>query len=133
MPATVRPRILERHVQEGVTALLELDGWRAIRTDPVSDRARGKGFGEVGMPDYLYLRYGCEMPSIFLKLTPPSVRAKTETMWIEFKAPTKKPKPHQVDWHEAEKIRGALVRVVDNFDEFKSWYLSSGLNRRIAA
>ena len=36
---------------------LQLDGWRPIRTDPVSDRARGKGFGELGMPDYLFLRY----------------------------------------------------------------------------
>ena len=129
------PRILEKHVQEGVTALLELDGWRAIRTDPVSDRVRGKGFGELGMPDHLYLRY---RPFISGPHVTHGFRVEygdclSETLWIEFKAPSKVPKSHQLQWHKSEQKRGALVLVIDNFDAFKAWYLASGLNRRIAA
>lgn len=161
-PTKQRPRILEKHVQEGVTALLELDGWRAIRTDPVSDRAtvakiklaitgcpalnhiraflfsiidrcvRGKGFGEVGMPDYLYLRY-----RYTVRANNPAFggwqRSDVECLWIEFKAPSKTPKPHQLGWHASENARGALVLVVDSFDRFRQWYLTSGLNQRIAA
>src|SRR4029453_17774142 len=38
--------------------LLAEDGWRILKTDPVSDRGRGKGFGEPGMADTLCLRSG---------------------------------------------------------------------------
>jgi len=80
-------KISEADIQRTCSELLEWDGWRALRTDPVSDRAtvdairraimgvpelnhvrelilkvikrcvRGKGFGELGMPDHLYIRY----------------------------------------------------------------------------
>jgi len=39
----------EAHFQRTCTELLERDGWRSLRTDPVSNRAHGKGFGEKGM------------------------------------------------------------------------------------
>lgn len=121
-----RPKILEKHVQDGVTALLELDGWRALRTDPVSDRYRGKGFGELGMPDHLYLRYLCSSKQAIV-----SDQALCELLWIEFKAPSKKARDHQLQWHAAERARGALVIIVDDFDKFRQWYADSGLNRRL--
>jgi hypothetical protein len=122
--------LTEAHVQETVTSLLEWDGWRPIRTDPVSDRSRGKGFGELGMPDYLYVRYlrgdRIEFPqhgTAVLK------EPAAEVLWIEFKAPGKAAKPHQLAWHEAERARGALVLVVDDIDSFFQWYAQSGLQR----
>ena len=119
----VRSLVKEKHVQQAVTQFLELDGWRALRTDPVSDRGRGKGFGEEGMPDYLYVRY-------------PMGRMATcwaHVLWIEFKAPGKQAAPHQVRWHARERILGANVQVVDNFDGFRRWYMTSGLNRKMSA
>lgn len=132
----------EAHIQQTVTEFLQFDGWRAIRTDPVSDRERGKGFGEKGMPDHLYVRYNLlgaylNLPcaigsrlSISSRRGTPSQWA--EVLWIEFKRPGEKPRPHQLDWHEAERKRGALVLVVDDIDQFISWYKGSGLERRNA-
>ncbi len=37
--AAVRSLTSEAHVQQTVVEFMELDGWRAMRTDPVSDRA----------------------------------------------------------------------------------------------
>lgn len=122
--------LTEAHVQQTVTQFLELDGWRAIRTDPVSDRSRGKGFGEVGMPDMLYLRYqfiGPDSDVNYAGFDPEDVQA----LWIEFKAPGKAAKPHQLAWHEAERKRGALVLVCESIDSFTDWYKSSGLCRKI--
>lgn len=151
------PRILESHMQQTVVEFLQLDGWRAFRTDPVSDGAtvakirqailgcpalnhvrelifslikrcvRGKGFGEVGMPDYLFIRY--LDPADFEEN---EKKRWAEVLWIEFKRPGQKPKPDQNLWHATETARGALVMVVDDIDTFKDWYIASGLNRRIA-
>lgn len=124
------PRLLqESHIQQTVTEFLQLDGWHAIRTDPVSDRKRGKGFGELGMPDYLFIRYWPTFRGA------PDIRLSTDetiaqVLWIEFKAPGKKPKAHQLAWHEAERKRGALVLVADDIDKFIGWYYNSGLKRR---
>ena len=113
--------LTEAHIQQTVTEFLQFDGWRAIRTDPVSDRERGKGFGEKGMPDHLYVRYNLL-----------GAYQRAEVLWIEFKRPGEKPRPHQLDWHEAERKRGAMVLVVDDIDQFISWYKASGLERRNA-
>lgn len=108
-------------IEAECTRLLEQDGWRALRTDPVSDRGRGKGFGELGMADHLYLRYGshCEVPSI---------------LWIEFKSASGKPKKHQIEWHTKERARGALTWIagVDfpaSVTGFVEHYRVSGINR----
>lgn len=152
--------LTERHVQETVTAFLQRDGWRAIRTEAQSDRGfikrvlakasqhtlfhalvaplsnlllacmRAAGVGEVGMPDYLYVRYanpcrgeGCSGENCG--------GVEAEVLWCEFKAPGKKPSPHQLAWHEAERARGALVLVVSDIDNFMTrLYPQSGLQRR---
>lgn len=130
---------LEREIQRTVTEWLTLDGWRALRTDPVSDRSRGKGFGELGMADMLYIRYG---DPYYTK--EPSALA--GVMWIEFKRErggngkralftrAEKAKLHQRAWIAAERARGALVLLVGEdcpatIEGCMAWYIGSGLLR----
>lgn len=136
------PRILERDIQNACTGYLELDGWRALRTDPVSDRRRGKGFGELGMADHLYVRYCYSAENCTAGTGSPSsweVKARTlhsEVMWIEWKRPKNRASQHQKDWHAAERSRGALTLIAgEDFPAsvagFIRWYEQSGLNRRM--
>jgi hypothetical protein len=130
-PKDGRSLLTEAHVQQTVTELLELDGWRAFRTEHAierNDKGRFKRrVGEVGMPDYLYVRYGptgntpkdCVERAMY-----------TQALWIEFKRPGEKPRPDQNLWHHKERDRGALVLMVDDIDEFRKWYAASGLKRR---
>ena len=101
--------------------LLAQDGWRTLKTDPVSDRRRGKGFGELGMADTLALRYGKQGTAC-------------EVLWLEWKAPGGRLRKHQVEWHTKERARGALTAIagVDfpaSVKGFRSWYSASGLAR----
>lgn len=121
-----KPKVTEKHVQEAVVEFLRIDGWRPIRTDPVSDRSRGKGFGEIGMPDYLFLRYKREYARCGIDST-----RECEHLWIEFKAPGKTRAKHQIVWHEKETARGAAVITVDCYDEFRELYVKRGLARRV--
>lgn len=119
-------------IEAECTKLLEEDGWRALRTDPVSDRSKGKGFGEPGMADHLYIRYS------FPSHPEPIWRAVAEVLWIEFKSAKGKPKRHQLDWHQKERARGALTLIagVDfpaSVAGFTDWYAKSGLQRAINA
>jgi hypothetical protein len=120
--------------------MLELDDWRALRTDPCSDRARGKGFGEKGMADHLYIRYYDEDSQMGCRVhTVPCCCA--ELMWIEWKRVNKsgratKAAAHQNDWHTLERKRGALTLIAGedfpaSIEGFKAFYLASGLNRRM--
>lgn len=141
--AVKRPRISEAHVQEAVVQMLVLDNWRPIRTDPVSDRGRGKGFGEPGMPDMLFLRYdpintdpamgywGSTFGSGLDRHGHPdaSWAEDCNILWVEFKAAGEKPKPHQTTWHDRERARGALVMTFDSVDSAREWYRGSGLMR----
>lgn len=118
-------------IEKECTRLLEQDGWRALRTDPVSDRGRGKGFGELGMADHLYMRYSARHCSDFAN---ESHRAQSETLWIEFKSSKGNPQSHQIDWHTKERARGALTWIagVDfpaSVAGFVEHYRKSGLNR----
>jgi hypothetical protein len=127
------PRVMERHVQEAVTQFLQLDDWRHLRTDPVSDRGRGKGFGEIGMCDALFIRYA--ESGMMIDITKGCSRKApvAEVLWCEFKAPGKKPRPEQIAWHEAERARGGFVLVVDDFDTFRRNYIDNGFARKIRA
>src|SRR5260370_1439131 len=136
-----KPEPSEADLEAHGTSLLEWDGWRSLKTDPVSDTAtanairaafraqcaswhpsimqrifriiaqcvRGKGFGEPGMADRLYIRY--EYPPDQDRRTPTETanRALTETLWIEWKKLGGKAAPHQRAWIERERKRGALV------------------------
>ena len=121
----------ESAIEAECTKLLEQDGWRALRTDPVSDRGRGKGFGELGMADHLYIRYWQRSE----KHPAREWRINAEVLWIEFKRPGEKPKKHQVEWHTKERARGAFTLIAgEDFpatvEGFKCWYVGSGLMRR---
>lgn len=129
-----RNTLSEAHIQATCTAFLELDGWRALRTDPTSDRARGKGFGEVGMSDHLYVRYN--LPERFLSQATPETRAYAEVLWVEYKSASGKLKPAQLQWAAAERARGGLVwlATVDfppTIEGFQQHYRDSGLARNV--
>ena len=128
----------ESLIEAECTKILEEDGWRALRTDPVSDRGRGNGFGEVGMGDHLYIRYRgfralrCRFDRL---VASPWTQAQTEVAWIEFKRPGEKAKKHQRQWHERERARGALTLIAGedfyaSVAGFRVWYAASGLQRR---
>lgn len=85
--------VTEKQLQNTCSEYLELDGWRRIKMDPVSDASRGKGFGELGMSDDIYIRYANDNP--YLR-TPAGLRGDqpdfkprqwAEVMWIEWKRP----------------------------------------------
>jgi hypothetical protein len=123
-----RLRQLERDIARAATDFLALDGWRALKTDPVSRHEWAKGFGEKGMADSLYLRYGLTQ-EVYTKGP-----AFGEIMWIEWKTPIGRVAPHQRAWREAERARGALALIAGvDFDAtiegFILWYQQSGLQR----
>lgn len=120
----------EAVIEAECTKILEEDGWRALRTDPVSDRGRGKGFGELGMADHLYIRY--DIPTREWGVPFPGA---AEVLWIEYKSRGGKPKAHQLEWQRNERARGALVWCagVDfpaSVEGFVAQYRASGLSRR---
>jgi hypothetical protein len=103
--------------------LLREDGWRTIKCEPMSNRGRGKGFGEIGMPDLLALRYSRKTPG------------SCECLWVEFKSRNGRVKKHQILWHQMERARGALTLIAGiefpaSVEGFRDWYSRSGLMRR---
>jgi hypothetical protein len=138
------PDVAEALIEAECTKILEEDGWRALRTDPVSDRGRGKGFGELGMADHFYCRYVGSTPEVMARDLR-SIRdgaqlgvidCLAEIIWIEFKRPGEKAKKHQTAWHTRERARGALTLIAGedfpaSVEGFRKWYASSGLARRI--
>jgi len=129
----------EAQIQQTCTQMLELDGWRALRTDPVSRREWGKGFGEKGMADHLYIRYRQGERHDPVSILTSRVILLDQVMWIEWKRVRFKKatsvKSHQQIWHQAERARGALTLIagVDfpaTIEGFVEWYKSSGLMRK---
>lgn len=118
--------ISEADIEQTCTEYLQLDGWRALKTNPCSNRERGAGFGEKGMADYLYIRYGDGSSAGPLG---PLWRSAAEVLWIEYKRPGGLLAPHQLRWHTVERERGAPVVTISSIDQFLSWYRGSGLNR----
>jgi hypothetical protein len=129
--------LTEKHLQDACSRVLELDGWRRLKTDPVSRREWGKGFGELGMADDLYIRCLYRPTDRYIG------RALCQVMWIEWKkvdprsnsAKATKAAQHQKDWHLLERKRGALTLIAGEdfpatFEGFLAWYRTSGLMRR---
>jgi len=125
------PAQLEKDLERTCSDFLAWDGWRTLKTDPVSRREWGKGFGEKGMADRLYIRYWPTQTCGGL----------AQVLWIEWKRMwpgrkvATKAQANQLDWILAERARGALVLLagVDfeaTFEAFKAWYAASGLQRR---
>ena len=131
-------KLLESHIAKTCTDCLVLDDWRPIKMEPISRREWGKGTGEKGMADYLYIRYpepqewGESWPHLKM-LTP--IRVKAMVMWIEWKRLRGKAKLHQKAWHDQERARGALTLIAgEDFpatpEGFFAHSAASGLMRR---
>jgi hypothetical protein len=144
-PPGARP-LLESQIQQQCAHWLALDGWRALKTDPCSDRGRAKGFGELGMADHLFLR-PMEAPVELNRRAQKIGRTQPfpaagmpqaafgQILWVEFKRPGTSATEHQLTWHFAERVRGFLTAIagVDfapTFEGFTLWYYSSGLLQR---
>lgn len=133
------PALSEAHLERQCSDFLALDGWRTLKTDPVSRREWGKGFGEKGMADRLYLRYdfpqACKEQPELRKQMSAAMLAIGDVLWIEWKRIGGKAKPHQRLWIAAERARGGLVLLAGEdfpatYDGFLAWYRASGLLRR---
>lgn len=141
------PALSEADLDRQCSDLLAYDGWRPLKTDPVSRREWGKGFGELGMADRLYIRYALagflasRGEGRFADKSDEECFAMADVMWIEWKRirpgrrSAEKAAAHQKTWHEAERARGALVLVAGEdfrptFEDFLSWYRKSGLMRK---
>ncbi len=97
MPPTTL-KIAERDITRTCREFLELRGWTSVRIN-------AGPFGKSGMPDFLFLHY-----------------QRSQILWVEFKAPSRKPSKKQAEWIEAERRKGASVLVVDDIDHFVAWY-----------
>jgi hypothetical protein len=134
------PKPLEKHIQSACAGFLALDGWRPLQTDPTSDRARGKGFGELGMADHLFLRpcivrYSVSRRDMPYPKATIALASRGEILWVEFKRPGTSPTDHQLDWHFAERLNGFMTAMASidfepTYEGFVSWYRESGLLRR---
>lgn len=97
------PKLSEAQIERTCSDWMEAQGWRKLKTDPVSRKEWGKGFGEKGMADALYIRY---RPKALTGLV-----CAAEILWCEWKSSTGRVKTHQLDWHRAERARGALTLI----------------------
>ncbi len=111
MKAPSPAKLLEKQVSDQVRSFLEYRGWRIVRNN-VTKFPGGNGrwvqVGEVGMADLLALRY---LPE-----------GRCLALWLELKRPGRKPDPHQIAWHDKERLRGATVWRVNELREFIEAY-----------
>lgn len=131
-------RMTEAQIQKTCSDFLAADGWRVLVTNPCSDKARGKGFGELGMADCLYIRYGACRTFVY-----GGHLSEAAVLWVEYKkldakGSTTKPTQHQLDWHRDERTKGALTVIAGidfpaTIEGFQDWYAASGLARKVAA
>ena len=124
----------EAEIQRECLNRLERDDWRILVTNPVSDRTRGRGFGEIGMADALAIRYRgyLRIDEHRASKTVPE----SDVMWLEFKRGKGGVlAKHQRAWHIKERARGALTVIAGedfppSVEGWKAWYRASGLMRR---
>ena len=139
---TAESFVTEAHIEQTITEWLALDGWYGLKTTPVSNRARGAGFGELGMPDCQYRRYmhpdagSRAAQDRLFGMKDAQIRAEVELLWIEFKKLGGKAAPHQREWIKLERERGALVLLVgencpSTIEGIQDWYRKSGLMRKL--
>jgi hypothetical protein len=135
-------KLTEADIARTCKDFLELDGWRPIKMEPISRREWGRGTGELGQPDYLFLRYATNDEDWGDVYTGPMGAPYVtnynydEILWIEFKRRGGKAKAHQKAWQAAERARGALVWsfgtdiIPATIEAFQEHYRASGLMRR---
>ncbi len=126
-------KILEKHIEQTSTQLLEADGWRSLKMEQNFSERKRKLVGEAGMPDRLYIRYGLAWGSLTERIFIPAW-VSAQVLWIEWKRPKGKFSKNQEEWHRRERLLGALTMVagVDfpaSIEGFAHWYADSGLCR----
>jgi hypothetical protein len=116
------PKLLEKQVAQQVRDFLRARGWRIVRTQ-FAFSPGSFSTGEPGMADDLGLFYADRDRAVALAL------------WLEYKGPndrrhcTCQPGTgkqckvcRQLAWHQRERLRGATVWVVSDFDFFATLY-----------
>lgn len=109
-----RPVLKETDVVRQITDLMKAEGYRIMRLQSgvfVSD-TRILRIGERGLPDWLFLRRSED-------------RCRPVAMFVEIKAPGKKPRPEQVAWINEAIEAGLLACWTDDLDSFRSWMRSA--------
>lgn len=137
-------KLYERDIEQACCGFLELDGWICRKMEANFSEKKRKSVGEVGMADTLAIRY-----LVGPRGDPAYQKQQAEVMWIEWKrqrggpdsrkglfTKAEKAKIHQRGWHARERSRGALTLIAGEdfpatIEGFRSWYMSSGLNRRM--
>lgn len=107
------PKELEKEIVSEVKRFMDSHGWRRFRQQSGKfSNAGGNIFqiGEKGMPDFLWLMYMPGKPGACLQL------------WTEIKRPGGKLREDQVQWIAEERMRGALIAIVDNIKDYCEWY-----------
>ncbi len=127
------PDRLEAPIQAECIQLLIEDGWWPLRTDPVSDRKRGTGFGAIGFADYTVFRPMRVTQLVPLQKMPAGCAC--EVLFLEFKSPKGSPSKEQLKWHRNQRAMGfaTFIAGVDfppSVQGFKEFYRASGLARR---
>lgn len=100
-------KLSEADVTKQCIDFLRAHGWRCIRleTKPViGPGGHAELIGERGQPDWLALRV--ESPGT----------AVVSAIFIEFKAPGRKPTRKQIEWHEQAQRDGFEVWVIDSLE-----------------
>jgi hypothetical protein len=126
-PEIFPPNAPESLIEAECTKLLEEDEWWALRTDPVSDRSKGKGFGTPGMADHLFMRT--------LTWSDDPRLSSHQVLWVEFKCGKKKAGSHQLVWHRYMRALGFVTWIANQdfpatVEGFRTHYEKSGLMRR---
>lgn len=114
--------------------------------DAIARCVRGKGFGEIGMADDLFIRYGGTIrpagPGIRLRgnhykpeIYSTEVYCLSQVMWIEWKSEKGRAAAPQRHWHAIERARGAytLIAGIDfpkSIEGFYEFYKDSGLMQK---
>ena len=117
----------EALIEAECVKFLQEDGWRALKTNPVSDRGRGKGFGTPGMADYEFTRAASSETA--------RKEGWCQILHVEFKSRGGKPQKHQIEWATQTRAQGFLVWMSSvNFspsvEGFREFYAQSGLMKR---
>jgi len=105
------------------------DGWSVLRTDPVSDRGRAKGFGTPGMADVMFSRPAASEEQRKLGWC--------QVLHVEFKTGRNQATKTQQAWHRDQRAMGFLTWIANTdfpatLQGFRNYYEQSQLMRRSA-
>jgi hypothetical protein len=114
-------KLSEADVTKQVTDFLRFRGWTLIRLNSglfnTKDGKRTYQIGEKGQADWLALK---AVPILS------GVLPLANVIFLELKAPGKKPRADQQKWLEAKRRDGFHATWTDSLDRFIQWYQAGG-------